>query len=180
MNPHVTVTWQAGDAGIAGKVLSRDGWKALQAQPEWLIREQSFFGKASISVGDTEFPFARATVIDFIESWRYGLDELALRAQARVELAEQRGTVNLSRDTSTVTLSTPHDQRTASCSFIDLLAAILKFAQSSLDELTRTHPDLLVHDLVERLFRNLGMRQLGQEQFRRHTAAVTKRLHREA
>ncbi|MDX3236690.1 hypothetical protein PV392_13580 [Streptomyces sp. ME03-5709C] len=180
MDPRARVTWEAGEAGVAGHVLSRDGWKALQRQPEWLIRERSFYGTISLKVGDTEFQFPRAAVIDFIMSWRFGLDQLALTGQACVELAEQRGIVNLSHHDSGVIMSSPHDQRAASCSFVELLAAILRFAQGALDEVTRAHPDLLVHDLVERLFRGLGMRELGREQFSRHAAAVSKRQPREA
>jgi hypothetical protein len=48
-----------------------------------------------------------------------------------------------------------------SCPFVELVVAILRFAQSALDEVTRAYPDLLVHDFVERLFCGLGMRELG-------------------
>ncbi|WP_371800414.1 hypothetical protein OG963_44040 (plasmid) [Streptomyces sp. NBC_01707] len=175
----VIVTWQLGDVGVAGEVLSRDGWQALRDVSEWRIRERSFFGDVTLRVGDTEFRFQRAAIVDFIMSWRFGLEQLTLRSQGCVELADNGEQVSLFCDASTVILSSPYDQRSASCLFVDLLAAILRFAQTALDEVTRAYPDLLVHDLVDGLFRGLGMRELGREQYQRHSAAAAKCRSRE-
>ncbi|WP_406294713.1 hypothetical protein [Streptomyces sp. NBC_00624] len=179
MDAQVIVTWQSGDVGVAGEVLSRDGWQALRDVSEWRIRERSFFGDVTLRVSHTEFRFPRAAIFDFIMSWRFGLEQLALRSQGRVELADNGERVSLFCDASTVILSFPYDQRSASCLFVDLLAAILRFAQTALDEVTRAYPDLLVHDLVEGLFRGLGMRELGREQYQRHSAAAAKCRSRE-
>ncbi|MET9515934.1 hypothetical protein [Streptomyces sp. NPDC002994] len=59
------------------------------------------------------------------------------------------------------------------------LAAVLRFGQKVLDGLTREHPDLLVNGLVERLYRDFGVRAVGKEQFLRHSAAMAKRYHRD-
>jgi hypothetical protein len=72
------------------------------------------------------------------------------------DLLRSRRHRNRACDAFTVVLSSPYDQRSVSCPFVELVATILRFAQSAL-----AYPDLLVHDFVERLFCGLGMRELG-------------------
>ncbi|MEU1418104.1 hypothetical protein [Streptomyces sp. NPDC005731] len=143
-------------AELAGDVLSRGALEAVVRLPEWQLRAMSFLGDVSLDIGGVEFRFTDIPVLDFIMSWRFGLEELTLRGAVRIELLEGQGHVPLSLADPTVTIA--WDGRSASCSFVELLRAILSFAQSVLDDLTRANPHLLVNDFMEGLHRGVGMR----------------------
>lgn len=175
----VGFTWvPVGDGGEAAKILARGVLSDLVNLPEWQIRERSFFGDISLEIDGVEFHYRHVPVFDFLFSWRYSLDALVLDGTTEMELAERAGPTRLALSGPDVSLRHLSTGASASCTYVELLRAVLRFGRDVLEELTRAHPDLLVNDAVEQLYRDLGMRGLGEEQFARHSAAMAKRHQR--
>jgi hypothetical protein len=59
--------------------------------------------------------------------------------------------------------------------FIDLVGACAIFRRRFIDGVTRKFPDLLMNDLIERLFRGSGLRETSRDHFLRHREAARLR-----
>jgi hypothetical protein len=180
MDQHVTITWTQLEAGDAGEVLEGGAIDELVGLQGYEVSERSFYGDIELSVGGVGFRFPERPVFDFILDWRYALDRLALEGTATVRLTEQGEPLVVTLSGHDVTMSVDATGVSATSPFLELLGAVLRFGQKVLEDLTRECPDLLAHDLVDRLYRELGVILFSREHFLRHSAAMAKRYHRDS
>ncbi|WP_433720938.1 hypothetical protein ACQP2Y_37355 [Actinoplanes sp. CA-051413] len=146
----------------------------IKQSPEWQIREGSFLARVQFRVGDLVLSRRREPVLDFGLSLRSNLDLLAL--ERRTELSFQ-GTSDRVRFTLTenrVEIRANYAEGIAYCSYVDLLCSVLSYMRNSLDVLTAKAPDLLESTYIEYLYREFLVREMGEEQFRRHSQAMAK------
>ncbi|MGC5344367.1 hypothetical protein [Streptomyces sp. DT171] len=180
MEQAISISWEPGKIGAVAETVASGSDDDIIGLKGYVIRERSFFGDIMLSMGGMDFPFPRTPVLDFIISWKFSLDEVALTGVSDVGIIDKYHVTRLAlRDYEVVAMST-ETQATVSVPFVEILAAILRFTRSVLDEITREYPDLLMNDFMENLFRGSLMRELGEEQFLRHSAAMKKRFGRRA
>ncbi|MFC3997375.1 hypothetical protein ACFOVU_15700 [Nocardiopsis sediminis] len=176
MNAVVTIGSLRTDHGgdTVGPTL-RDSGEIAQI-PEGDMREMFLYDDVWMRIGAFNFTQGTTPLLDFCMSLQFALRGLAVAGKSTMSFPDVVTRVRFTLDDATVNVrSTSEADGRGECSFLQLTSAVCLFQRSALDAVTRDNPDLLFNDLVERLFREYGVRELGEEQFARHTQAMRRR-----
>ncbi|MEU7046788.1 hypothetical protein AB0A77_37905 [Streptomyces varsoviensis] len=141
---------------------------------EWVVRERWFIGSVSLRVGDALFEHVKTPLLDYSMSLRHALNALA--ADNRSTFSPTGGQeIQLSMESGSVELSRPGGDVTGISDFASLAKVAARFMREFIDEHTQAFPDLLLNGAIERIYRESGARELGEERFLRHSRAVRMR-----
>ncbi|MFC4562937.1 hypothetical protein ACFO4E_13825 [Nocardiopsis mangrovi] len=140
------------------------------------MRERFLLDEVRMRIGTFNFIRPGSPLLDFCMSLQSALRGLAVSGKSAISFPGTLTQIRLALIDDTVHVrSTSEAHGRGECTFIRLMGAVCVFQRSALDNVTREDPNLLLNDLVERLYREYGVRQLGKEQFARHTQAVRRR-----
>lgn len=143
----------------------------IASAEEWEVRERWFIGSVSLRVGEALFDYAKTPLLDFSLSLRHALNLLAADGCSTF-IADGGSELRLSLDGGTVELRRAGSGAIGVVEFVDLAKASARFMREFIDDRTRSLPDLLLNDSIERMYRESGARELGRDRFLRHSRAV--------
>ncbi|MGW4943344.1 hypothetical protein ACWEOZ_17365 [Actinoplanes sp. NPDC004185] len=115
----------------------------------------------------------REPVLDFGLSLRSMLDQLALNGRAELSFQGTNDRIRFTLTEGRVEVRANYAEGAADCSYLDLLCSVLSYMRETLDVLTASAPQLLENTFIEYLYREFLVRELGQDQFHRHSRVVT-------
>jgi hypothetical protein len=127
----------------------------------------------SLSTAGYSAEYFRTPLIDYALALRYSLEMVAVNDLSRFS-ASGGPTLVWVRRGNGVEIGQSHGTE-AVVDFADLVSACVRFRRQFIDEITARFPDLLLNELVERLFRDSGLGEAGRDQFLRHSRAVKLR-----
>ena len=141
---------------------------------EWLVRERWFVGSVSFRMGEAIYEYGRTPFLDFSMSLRYALNLLAADGNSKF-VTEGGSEISFSLNGGNVESRRGGSDVVGVVEFVDLAKASARFMREFIDDCTRSFPDLLLNDSIERIFRESGARELGRDRFLRHSRAVSIR-----
>ncbi|MFJ9080754.1 hypothetical protein ACIRO3_36805 [Streptomyces sp. NPDC102278] len=141
---------------------------------EWTVRERWFNGSMDLRFSDASFEYSDTPLLDCALALRYAVNILAADSAASVDL-NGGPQIQLTLDGARVTVRAAHNEIVAECNFVDLVRAASVFFRDLVNEITRIRPEFIVNQTVEAAYREAGVRQLGREQFLRHSHAIRLR-----
>jgi hypothetical protein len=136
---------------------------------EWEVRELWFTGSVLLRIGDVNFEYRNTPLLDFGMALQCALHLLA--AEGGVDFVVNGGArILFSLHGSKVESLNRGD--VGECEYVHLVAASTLFVRNFIDECTKRFPEALINDVIERLFRESGVRELGRDRFLLHSQAV--------
>jgi hypothetical protein len=163
-----TASWET-DGGFPSRATLAER-KAVMEAPEWEVRERWFFADVTLVAEGGSIRFSKTPVIDFMLAFGYSLRILAADRSAKFHVSGGGPALLLERNGGTVSIR-GRSGFNVIIEYVDLAAACLIFQRRFIDEVTFKFPDLLLNDLIERLFRGAGLREIGRDHSLRHSGA---------
>lgn len=150
-----------------------EGRRSIIAAEEWKLRERWFAADVSLSTAGYSAEYVRTPLIDYAMMLGYSLEMAAVNGLSRFS-ADGGPTLVLVRRGNSVEIRQGRGTE-AVAEFADLMSACVRFRREFIDEITGRFPDLLLNDLIERLFRDSGLREVSRDRFLRHSRAAKLR-----
>jgi hypothetical protein len=160
--------WEDGGGFPSGSGLVER--KAILTAEEWMVRERWFFSDITLAAAGQAIKYTKAPVVDFIMALTYSLDKVAADGASRFRV-DGGPALALERAEGKVDIRGGSGFG-AVVDFIDMAGACAIFRRQFIDEVTLKFPDLLMNDLIERLFRGSGLRETSRDHFLRHKEAA--------
>jgi hypothetical protein len=151
-----------------------EGRHAIIAAPEWQVREQWFTANVELRVASAAIGYVRTPVIDYAMALRFSLEALAADGASSFSVAGGPR-LEMARRDAVVDIRHGNEYLASGVEFIDMMNACVLLRRNFIDDVTSRHPELLLNDLIESLFRESGLRERGRERFNRHSHAVKLR-----
>ena len=144
--------------------------------PEWKIRERNFLGDLVFRVGSLVMDRMSVPLLDFALASRFELWMLPLRGSGKIGFVDSSNSIELALEGNEVVLWASYVKGRARTPYVDLVGTVATFLRALIDAATREQPALIRHPFIESLYRDSGVREMGQEQFRRHSDQMVKRI----
>ena len=171
----VTITyssgWESTSEFPAGG--SDEGRLSIVAAEEWRVRERWFAADVSLSAAGYSAEYFRTPLVDYAMALRYSLEMAAVDGLSRFSASGGPVLVLVRRGNCVEIRQGPGTE--AVVEFAELVSACARFRRLFIDEVTARFPDLLLNELIERLFRDSGLRGASRDRFLRHSRAVKLR-----
>jgi hypothetical protein len=167
-----TPTWET-NGGFPSEATA-EACRAVVAAPDWLVRERWFFADVRLVAGERSISYSKAPVIDFMIAFEYSVRILAVDRSTKFRTFGPA--LALERDGASVSIRS----RTgfgAVVDYVDLAAACLIFQRRFIDDATFKFPGLLMNGLIERLFREAGLREIDDDHALRYRDAIQLKNH---
>ena len=165
--------WQSDEAPLV-HLREAETVTRIKNSPEWQIREESFLAHVQFRVGSLVLSRHREPVLDFGLSLRSSLDSLALESSTELRFQGTGDRIRFTLAEDQVEIRANYAKGIAHCSYVDLLRSVLSYMRNSLDVLTAEAPSLLENTFIEYLYREFLVREIGDEQFSRHSEVMAK------
>lgn len=150
-----------------------EGRRSIIAAEGWKVRERWFAADVLLSTVGYSAEYFRTPLIDYAMALSYSLEMVAVDGLSRFS-ASGGPTLVMVRRGNDVEIRQGHGTE-AVVEFAELVSACVRFRRRFIDEITARFPDLLLNELIEMLFRDSGLREVGRGQFLRHSRAVKLR-----
>ena len=144
--------------------------QAVIAAPDWMVRERWFFADITLVAEGNTVRYSKTPVIDFMMAFEYCVRALSVDRSTKFNVSGGP-TLAFERDGGPVTVRNRAGLNVI-IEYVDLAAACLIFQRRFIDEVTFKFPDLLMNDLIGRLFREGGLREIDSDHSLRYTGAI--------
>ena len=171
------VTLRYAESGLAKwqfRQAIQPGRAEIVDTPEWWVRERWFMGAVSLRAGSSSYDYPNCPMLDFGMSLNFAIFGAVSRGASEMQPSGATK-IKLATAESSMAISRPGSEHVDFIDLVALLRELVMFMRSVLDESTKLMTELLINDNVERLYREWGVRELGEDQFRRHAESVKVR-----
>ncbi|MFD3571566.1 hypothetical protein [Streptomyces sp. NPDC058671] len=145
----------------------------ILTRQEWQVRETWFSGSAEILIGDARFLYKNTPLLDLALGLRFTVGLLAADGMATMDVPGGPGIRLAVTGNKVITQSGEEDEGV--CEFIDLAHASSVFIRALTDQIVQYRPEFLFADLIERTYRESGVREMSRDRFLVHTQMMRSR-----